>query len=724
MTKDIIYLAEIPAGVPSAFLDDGVLYLDLFEDFTFQVTEKAGLITDLNKLQGSGVLDFTIPATLKNLWIFSEMISPNAVDRTYIPFDVRAIGGGSMALPQDSLFYKGSTETEIEVSLVDSGDFWLTLIQDMKLNEIDCGDFTFTVDNLENNWNEWIYLTGRTVWFPLVHYGRFWREQDQFAGAVLEDFLPWYSMRHLLTQGLRQSGWTLDSPLFDESWFNRLWVDVLATNLEYTGKAANYIAEVASNFDQSFEWNETSGILYRNLVFQNEVTDTSDSHQLTQISGQPGVISVFYNYTELESDYHVQVTATVFNNDAFPVKFDVVAIHVEQNIALDGVYNIGLDGNEEKEITLEFDFHLPHLNSFYLQIQGAASIGDPAQFDEGIIVFRSGSSIVVTPNSNRLYRGDVVTLNELINPDYTYLEFFKGVVHLMNLKFYTDYARRTVWLYPSEDTDLYGNIVEGFLRPPAEAVDLTEKIVQGSRKVVVQDSDRTRYYRLKFKKSEDPYITDRLGIVETDPLYGRFVDLGRGDITEPEDIENPFFEPTADTVWNSIKIPAVWDNTDGVRTRRHGARVVLAVGNYGQGLTDDPAAASSAFLTFEYIQRSIFPYASQLPTRAYRVAVPAGFGNTDQSVVYGGALPGNDDLYEQFWLHEIQIRQYSKMYEFLAVLDEALFTNLDFRDRLVINYLDDKGLYRLLEKADYRTSNQLPVILRLRPEPSKVKTKW
>lgn len=724
MTLDYIYLAEAPANTPAAFLDGGTLYLDLPEGFSFQVTENLGQITDINQLAGNGVLDFTLPATPKNVWVFQEYLSPNALDRVYIPLDVRCFGGRVLAQPQDSMFFKGASESGIDVSLVESDDFWLTLIQKMRLNEVDCGTFTYTIDNLKDNWNRWIATSGRMFWHPLVHYGRFWRQQDQFVGAVVEDFLPWFSIRHLLTQGLRQKGWTLDSPLFTENWFQRLWVDVLATEINYSGKAAGYITEVSLSADFDFGWNEADFLptWFQPFKFDVEDSDPGGSHQVTNVPGQWDLASIFSNLTEIDSSFKVVLTGSFFNTDDFPVKFDVVAVSIDQNEILDGVYNLSLGAGEEKEMSLEFDIFIPGLSSFYLRLQAPTSIDDPAQVDGGIITVRAGGNVVFTPNSNRIYRGDTVTMSELINPDAGFLEFFKGVVHLMNLKFYTDYANRTVWLYPTEDTDLYGNTVEGFLKPPAEAIDITSLVVQGSRKITVKDDDRKRFYRLKFKKSEDPYITKRLGITEDDPLFSELIDLGRGDDTEVVDLANPFFEPTEQITWNGLRIPAVWDNTEGRRTARHGYRIIMAVGNYAQCLSNDPALATPGWFTFEYIQRSFWPWGCQLPDRAFRNSANV-WVNSDESIVYGGQVGGNQSLYSQFWQHEILVRQYSKLYEFLVYLDEAWFINLDFRNRLVINYLEDKGVYRLIKKQDFRTNDLLPVILQVQPEPSKLKTK-
>lgn len=722
MGKDYIYLETTPTSAPAKYLVDGVFYLDLPEGFSFQITEQLGQLTDVNKLASSGVLDFSIPATDKNLWLFSDYISPNAEDRVYSPISVRCFGGGVMALLQDNMFFKGATETDIEVSVVDGDDFWLILMQEMKLNEIGCGSIVLNRSTLSANFNQWTANTAdRKFWFPLVHYGKFYRWQDQFAGVVVEDFLPWISPRHLLTEGFRLKGWNIESPLFTLNWFQRLWVDVLATELDYVGKGSQYEVQVEGTFDQVFDWSDVGGVFYRTFLFQTENLDPSNSHQLVQVPGYPGLTSLFYNLSEIETEYRITMNITVSNEIAFPVKFDVVVWNFDTNQAIDGVYNLQLEASEEKDFELEWEFSLAHLQSYGFMIQNVSGIGNAAA-DSGTLIVRAGDTLRADVISNRLFRGDTIPVQSLINPDYGFLDFFKGIVHLVNGKFYTDHASRTVYLYPSEDTDVYNNIVEGFLRPPADAIDLTEKVVQGSRKVVVKDDDRYRYYQLKFADSNDPYITDRLGIPEKEALYSKDIDLLRGDKTEVQVLDNPFFEPTANILWNGLEIPAVWDNVNGERTRVHGARIVMAVGNYQQCLSNDPALATPGFWTFEYISRSFFPQASQRPERAYKNAV-GSWVNSEESVVYGGAVGGNDDLYEQFWRHEILVRQYSKLFDFLVALSEADFINLDFRKRVVINYKEDKGLYRLLAKTDFRTNDLLPLNLSLQPEPSKLKTK-
>lgn len=721
--RSYISIADVPAGTPDAFLNDGALFLDLPLENPFRVTERLEEVNDLDKMQTSGVLDFDIPMTDKNKFVFAEYLSPNAEDRSFDPLDVLCMAEGHDALLFDKLYFKGSRENvedptnkAIAVSLVYGDDFWLTQMQKLKLNTLDLGNFLLNEANHFANWLNHIYGPGQDkFWFPLVHMGAWWREQDQFVGVVPEDFLPWLSLQGVLEAGFQKVGWTFTTPLSDAEWWNTIWLYLLG-EIKYENRGSYYIFQ--GETDEQILIDQTGVLPY--LYFEANLVDPSGSHEIVVGDGpDPGKRSYYNNLTEIESEFTITLTGQVINFYPHPIRFDMIAWNNDTNSSLGGVSNIRLEGAETKTISLTFTATADYANRFAIRVVALQGIGDDPL---AAIIIPAGFSIDLTPSSNRLYRNDTIPIAELVNPDYLFIDFLKGVTQLGSFKFHTDWNTRTVGMYPIVESDVYESIVNGFFRPTAQALDITTQIVQNSRGIQVQEKEQSRFWSLKFKGNGDPYIVERLQIPKETPLYGRDIDLGRGSEVGTKKIENSFFEPTGDIVWNNLSIPAVWDENalEGRRTVLAGPRLMMAVGWVEQGDIEQ-VPASPVNWTYSYQVQTKIPWGSQLPKRAY----DPGDGQVlpTRSLVYGGGLVGVDDLYEMFWAEDFRTRLYSRTFEFIMFVDVDWYSKLDFRTRLHLHYDEDTAIYRLLEKADYPGGSNVTMIVRMRAEPSKKKTK-
>jgi len=719
ISKDTILINEIPAGTPTEFLTpSGQLFLDLESDFTFQITENAAELNDVNELKGSGVLGFTVPMSPKNIWIFQDYLLPGTLEQGFSPIYVTSMGGGSRYMPQNLIFFKGSNDGDysIEVELVEDGQFWLTRAQDLFLSELDLGEFTMNAANLQANWAlDGIWEADGSngeAWFPLCHYGGFSRRFDFDNGGVsVEDFLPWFSIPGILKKGFLECGWTFDSPLLTGEWFRRLWAYLIEEVVEYTGKGGHYeiVVENTSGMPVGGP-NNANRLLWTQVNLDNE-----GGHFFQGPVNPFTTFSRFMNVTELNSDFRATLNLVVGNPLLSAISFEVRVVLFNENLELDRSARYQVPASSTESIEVKLEYNLDFGQEVYFQIVGYSG-SSPAE----IFSISPTSTCSVIPISNRIYRNDVVQLNELVRSEYTFIDFLKGVVHLGAFKIDQDFSTRTITIFPPQETSVYSDQVEGYLLDGSNDLNITDQVVPESRQIITPSGQNARFYRIQFKKSTDTFISEKLTQDNDFELYSQDLDLGNGNDRETKILENSFFEPTGDILWKGLTIPALWDNNEGNRSSDIEARVAYAVGYYAQ--ITGSGADNRVGWVFEWDTIEKMPYLSQLPIQPFDELDNGVPVTPDKSVVYGGQPDGNESLFTQFCEFESDFLISTRVFEFLIFVNQTEFDQMDFRKRLFFFYGGFTYLVKLIEKKDFRTAQAIPMIIRVRPMPTNLTT--
>lgn len=157
---------------------DGVDYvrveLDLPEGFGLVMQKAIEKLNDINNIQRTGALGFSLPKTNKNIYYLERYEGATIIGDKYRGLNVE-VWAGHTRLNFNQLLVRVNSDrdSEYECELVNGDDFWLDKADKTLLYDLDFGTFEFTkanvYDNMQNNYQ---YTTGNDlVYLPLVDYG-------------------------------------------------------------------------------------------------------------------------------------------------------------------------------------------------------------------------------------------------------------------------------------------------------------------------------------------------------------------------------------------------------------------------------------------------------------------------------------------------------------------------------------------------------------------------
>ena len=693
-----IVLAD-PSGLPQEVFTDGEVVIDTNEVSGLAFNKQISELNDVNKLRVNGATGTSIPYTKKNRIIFAKFLSVNNMCLDFEPLSVNVFMDG-IAREEDWLQFVGFTHADagIEIELVNSKQHWLNAIEDKVLTDINfdaLSDIELTWENLVANWDNFKWEDNSFLgYFPLINYGQK-RTREIFNGETslykdvifVNDFRPLISVLGTIKQMFCQEGWEFRSPVLESDYGRRLWMYALKEDYYKTeipnarGRLLNFRAEFVPAVP--FLWqndiynnDSTNGNFDLGNVFQESIPGTQPHYWKNPLPFAHRM--KFGYYSKLKNPHTGPVVPTMH-------------LHISSNGP--GIYDTysqshaAIAAGADGEITGEFEI--------------VVNPGDWVQFDlegdDATLQSYGGSYIYGTVNGKMYYNGDFVSLSDAVHP-YSFLDFFKGTVHLFNGKLKTDWATKTVWLYPEENVKLHDvEDVEGFLRPAIGEVDITNMVVSESMRMTKPLNTRTRIFKLKFKDSTDPYVIDVLGAKET--LHSKVVDFGNKYNGEVVD-ENPFFEPTPEAplytistdpgFYPPIHVPIMTDNVnkndDDQREVSYGfgPRIFYAVGNVAQQYYN-PISGTPYYLELQWRfeenfpkytsnPRYTFPYVTQLSTHN----INATDDQVNQNVVFGEKW---FDLFSMFHQKQIIDTYNIPPLEFLLKMDTVYFENEDFRKR-------------------------------------------
>jgi hypothetical protein len=721
--KDYIQLLTVPSNAPSNFLENGQLFLDTAEGFSFSITENAAQLTQANDLKGDGLLSIGLPKTPKNLFVFNKYLSPNQASAVFDPLEVVCITGGMKVLPQNLCFFKSaSDETEglgsIEIELLPGNEYWVSKAKNLYLNQIDLGSFQVTVNSILNNWNEdGLYIDANennSVW-PVINYGRFMRPQDDFYGIMIEDLRPLISMHGLLKQGFKAIGYKFQSPLTGAEWFNRLWVYELAEKLDYEDRGVEFQGYTRNLSSQAAGGQFIFGP-HVPLNFPDRINDPSDGFSQQDVETVPQVGSyeaTMWQYTRPgNSDFRSVLTFRVSSSlfGAYDTFFDVALYSYPDQERLDIEPNIEIpQGANFADVEVVFNFNVEFGQRVYLAIEAVHGSITGLNITLDIL---AGAEWQLSPESDQIYPGDTVPTGQLLHPERTFFEFLKGCAHLFFGKIEEDREARTITIFPPERTRVFEDEIEGFFLSRDNFKDLSEYIVDGSEEIQIEDEETARFVRLSFADSDCGFINAE-ELEDEAPLYSRLVDLGEGE-DRIERYENPHFEPTANIDFYRRSIPAMWEETKpeapGLKI---GPRVLYCVGNVDMKIGATTVEESSAWVFETYELKKIL-YFGQEPRRPYLDGGATVV--SDKSVVYQATEENELDLFKMFWKFKVWQLNYSKNYIYTAVLPFEVFDSISFRQLVFVAYRQTVLAGSLQSKENYEPANDMAAQITIKPD--------
>lgn len=538
--------------------------LDLPEDFGFQIGRSVSSLSANNNIKQDGVYPVRLPASHRNRVILEKFRSLNVRGNTYQPFQVEVWVWGYQ-IPVGLLRgirYEGGKEFFCELA---STDNWQTRAESLKLNSLDLGTFTFSVANIEASWDanpSW-QDGDDTVIFPLIHYGRF----DRLDGSAVshEYFRPLHNLLAVMRAGFCELGWEFKCPFLETDTGRSIWTYLLAKDFYNRGGNGDSYKFTAEYDQGSDDWSvSSSGSLFAGI------TNYPASTTFSFLDPIKKPYQICFNGS-ITNPTGVSVTVnwriyTEYNTVNGPV--DPTLFYSEDIVILPG-QTVNVDMCAPATSTAPLDNGL----SFFVEFL----TNNPTVFpDDGFVV--TGQPYMIT-----LIIDEEITLGDLINPDYKFLQLVKGVLHLGNFRVYEDLAKRRISFLLPEDRQLDGVTMEGYYKK--EIIDVTDRVLNRSINASYPADRQNRYLSLQFKSSNDDFVRS-LNLPDDEPLHSLTIDFV--DAQDPDGVdvlENPFFEPTAETVAyemltfdTAVRIPAMFDNEGGNYSFDIGPRILYCHG--------------------------------------------------------------------------------------------------------------------------------------------------
>lgn len=685
-----------PPNTPAHYLNAlGQLEVDLPDDFSFRQSRVAEELNDLERIEIGGTLGFSINLTPKNDWIAQQKVDVQGMDRPVARYDVVAMNSGT-PMRQNVLTFIDGDESSWNVELIDSEDHWLKIAETKKLQDCPLGEVDFTEANVLFSWNNPQYVDATVgVAFPPVSFGKLHGQLGQ--GTIVQDYRPHHHALYVLQQAFCAIGWKFRCPFLETDIGRKIITYILRddygqrTDLkelrEFSVSTEGWLVDNGNivvfdiiNFDEGGNYNTTTGIAmgYGEYNFRLQ-----------------GELSIFPNT--------ISVT---------------IKIEIEWPDGLTGelaAYTITNPGNDSVTESIDLlaeNVLIPVGSKVYVKITGSVF----AQF-QGTFSSESISSGYI--------EGDTIDLASVIHPDYSLLDFLKGIQHLLKGKIDTRVVQREVWLYTPFDATVDGEDIEGYYHEMETGTDLRPYLTTGES-IKVDPKGKKRYQLVSFKRGQDEMVA-AMKLPEDQPLYSKIIDYGEGyEDGSANPSQNPLFEPTRNTIGFAFRgfqlcfLPHMVDNLNQELSFNIGARILIFVGfvDLSVYLPHGSGSPLSPGITLNGTDYDDFPYAYQ--------GVQFTTAETDVSsalalwpdipefqLIYG---EGNNDVFKKFWNRAVLEEFKSPVIERKALLHQLQFESWSFRNEFIAKYRGQDIVARLLSIEDFQGCPKGEVSLMLRPQ--------
>ena len=684
--------------------------LDLAPNFTLNLSKKDGALTDENTFVVEGATSFSVPFSTVNDAALLPFDSPIIMDNNVDGLEAR-VQADSMVLPFDTIYFKRRDETtrtwELEFRV--AVQHWADLATKKKLNTIDLGTLDYTLANVTGSWDrgKWedtdpIYACPPAdygTWVDLSEPAQF--TQPPVKSVWVEDCRPLLSVPHLLKKGFCEIGWNLEGLVLETELSRRLWTYILKRDFYTESRGGEH--RLIGRGTNAFTFQSLVPLLSFNTLYFDP-----GSHAIP--AGAGPYIGAYGNKMGYKTDFRLSLKGFAENSGGSPVTWSFRLMYCKPT---DGFplwqwatneVLVTLTAGETRFVDISFELELEPNKavSFWGTIGGK---------------FKPGYLFEALPIQKTLVRGDTVTIKNLVHPEYTLMQLFKGYVHAINGKTSEDWNTKTLTVYPDRTTTVLGENVPGYVFDEADPIDITSRVVCNSIKMAPVRNNLGRYSRLSWADSTDPYITDQ---ELEEPPYSRKILNGLELPDEVTELNNPFFEPTLERQSEELKqfgrrpfpfFPLMTDNTDGELSYEIGPRLLYGFGSIRQvnpapiGNNDEHTG-----FYFEGAGISYFGYWTQKRTWNLDAITPP----PDFALVYG-TVP--DDLYVLFWLGLSQRNKRGMLLDILVFIGPKEYSAWDFRTKFAFNFNGRPIVGRGFSLRDFSTCDQIPTPMQVLVEP-------
>ncbi|NOT37502.1 MAG: hypothetical protein HOP11_09000 [Saprospiraceae bacterium] len=704
-----VKLLEGPAYWMTHYAEsDGSVYLDLSSDFSVSLSKEIEQQSSINKINIESVLGTSIPDTAKNANLIGKAAEVALKDNQYLDIKVQVIKGIKI-LNQGTLRILSRSSSnntgKYEAEFLDTSNHWVLELNKIYLDDLPFQKFDYTPFNLyESIALDAKYDDGDNgYWFPLCNYGLFF-DNGKFS---VSDFRAWVHVKKVFDLAFNKIGWKYDCPLLSTDTGRRLITYVLKSGRD-DNKAALDLNKFKVSLNNTFRMpkaasGNSSKYVFRENFFDKIIYDPGNNYEIDPnplAKGRFKALGYFEFTAELFIDYY-------WHDTCWGNKEGVIKIQLVHKLN---------DGNEDIiDEAYWNEEHTEHVKDYKFYVNGNAYIktNEYVFVRVSFKICNGPNEIDILPKST-FYgvpldyianEGDSFDLQKSLRHDKV-LDYVKGIDHLFNFKYYTNFAEKKVYILTPYQASFFGDSIDGFFQDTLD--DLTSYIDLGNTEVIVPNEDKKNLY-YRFKKSTDPSIA-KLKLEESKDLHSKFINIGKDFKDETENFENPYFEPTyngqpigfisAETISD---IPYLLDNDEGNVSFNIGPRIAIAA-----GLKQHYFAERNPSI-FNYFDKSFgpfIPYAYQLgeaDTSFTGTGESRIFSKENKYLVYGDK---EFDLFNQFYYkHNKEFRDCIKVKNDVY-FHEDKYTSIDFRKSTKINHKGTDQYGRLLSVDGYNLDTQ------------------
>jgi len=691
-------------GFPEYLKTDGKIILDVTPEFAFEFSKTVTELTEFEQIKDEAVLEATLPYSKVNERVGDYLRNHNRLGNSYSPLKV-LVQEGSTAHRFDILDFIGSDDEQqgFQVKLKRSADHWLSLAKRKYLYDTNMGLFEFVPSRMATNWADQASYSPNDVdaqgfYFPLVHYGG-WFLPDT---VIIEDFRPWFHLYFVLHQAFCEIGWKFECPFLDTDFGSRLIIYILSK--EY-GQNVDLLDN--RKFRAAYQSPDVADFAGK-VVFDDEVSDPGNNYDPT--TGNFTGAGIF--------DFHAQLQVDAFDDP--PQYIQIIRENIDGTTEIVGEqkysYPVGPGaGSRPMNVVAE------NVTVYPGQKVYTALAGDsPGQLFVGVkgVFFN-------TPKRIYPQRGDIIQVNQLIDPELTLEDVLKGLLHLIKGKAVTDWNSKKVSVFSPYDGTVHGEPITGFFQNTRKA--FADEIVVASEQVAISRLEKQRYLVLQFADSNDKKI-EKLNLPEDAPLFSKKLDRGTDFDEGIEYSKNPFFAPTLNADIDKfpfivpliadsnidVEAPHLWDNDQGNVSFDLKPRILYCAGLTTQRWDNGQGQAIVRNWKFEGTGRQTVPFAYQ-----ETAVVDALFATPDKKLIYGerDGSENQNDLYSIAWRGEITRLLFTVKSQLKVLLPTKEYMATTFRDLYSIYYRGRTFAARLLEIVGHKTCLDDPTVMVFRPEP-------
>jgi len=540
--QSTIYLKEIPTDIDPKYVTDGRVFIDCPDDFVTILSKKVSKFRNFSSSLGNdAVLGFTLPDSPKNDWLFDKLLDARIANNNFNYLEVWVHNGGDL-VPVTRLFVRRRNNNgSYEVELRRGQEHWVEQIKQLKLNEIQYGNFEFTIGNFQTNRNKTTYADGDEGYlFADVDYGGLEGKNSVPIGYLRPLFFP----LDMIRRGLGQLGWNFRSSFLESTRARSMVTYVNAFEIgvnEAAVRRRKFRGMNTERFDNTVG-NDPEDERDIGLWKLRWTIDEDPSGSYVAGSGEIENNSVgsWRLYGTFDGERYNYGSNNTSNNS---VVFKVYKSHADGRDELIGEISKFIDSsaagtpNQFNVNLLINDVSLSDGETIYVEIEvGANTIAD----------FSTGNGLYFenTPIRTIYQVGDIEQINNYLNGDYTLFDYMEGIFHLTAKGYiYTDWNTRTVYHFPPYGVTWYGEFIEGFYLENGTPENMVEKAQLGTQIIENKRADGDRFISLRFADSSDDAIKAR-NYPKEEPPYSLLIDRGTDFRNKTKKEQNPFFQPT------------------------------------------------------------------------------------------------------------------------------------------------------------------------------------